>query len=632
MINECSKYIKDNEWSNCNCNYGSNNVFEYNQCEGWNSYGNNNCCEPSCCEPKSCGPKYYEPSCCEPSCCEPSCCRPRGCGCGCGCGGNGYQGYDGSNNPCRYTIAQILKNIWKCGCNNMVTVYLNGPGSLFANNGAADFDLRVAKNATATGRTERSTANLEGTSSIATGKIRFNATGQVAIPALPIDSRMTETDEQDIDINVTSIGTAMVDLSQGSARVDIPALGITGITRDQEVNVPIQQTKPIVVDTGAPDRVNIPALNVCCSQCSGPQGVPTSRGCCGQNRMNSVQATGDVCGCMRFHTEPTSIRTEGDGKFVDIAVAPSLSAKATIPSTQVVGTTLPKTEAVPLEGTATATVSVVSVPDSKIRIPRSGVSGRTIAQGEVPITAIGSNVNVVPLSGHAEIAPTPVAGVALTEGLPVTGRINMNTAIGNTPVSITGAIECVDNNVLVLRDANTNRKYVISLCDIIKISFDSFRGMQRMARIFEEACLNPNSCVAGIQKCLKCDIKQNGSIELYGKSTNNPLPQCINTKNILFVEGGVLWETVKGNSGCNCVNNVYSLCNVAGYSLQPEVQNSCCQDTSWSCQTWENPCAEREAMSFEAEFCNQEPEQMDFFCEREQYYSPVDNNCYYRPF
>lgn len=627
MINECSKYIKDNEWSNCNCNCGANNVFEYNQCDGWNNYSNNNCCESNCCEANSCSAKYYEPSCCESGCCRPNGYRPNGCGCGCGCGGNGYQGYEGSNNPCRYTMAQILKNIWQCGCNNMVTVYLNGPSSLLANNGVADFDLKVAKNATATGRTERSTANLEGTSSIATGTIQVSATGQVSIPALPIDPRMTETSEQDIDINVTSVGTAMVDLSQGSARVDIPALGITGITRDQEVNVPIQQTKPIVVETGAPDRVNIPALNVCCSQCSGSQGMPTSRCCCGQNGMNSSQCTGDICGCMRFHTEPVSVRTEGNGQYTNVAVAPSLSAKATIPSTQVVGTTLPKTTAVPLEGTATAAVSVVSVPSSKIRIPRSGVSGRTIAQGEVPITAVGTNVNTVPLSGNVEIASTPVSGVALTEGLPVTGTINMNTAISNNPVSITGAIEYVDNNVLVLRDAN-NRKYVISLCDVIKISFNSFRGIQSMAKIFEEACLNPNSCVAGIQKCLKSDIKNNGSIELYGKSTNNPLLQSINTKNILFVEGGILWETVGNISGCNSVNNIYSLCNVAGYSLQPEVQNSYYQDMGCSCQTWENTCSEMGTMNFEANFCNQQPEQVDFFCEREQYYSPANNNCY----
>ena len=476
------------------------------------------------------------------------------------CGGDKEEG-------CKATLSEILRNIKRYGCNTPVTIYLNSPSTISANSNVSNINLTVSGNAPITGVTAEQTVDLSQTQGrIAPRAITISATGTANVPGLAINPRDVLTDEVTVPLEVESTGTANFDLSGGNASVNIPRLTVSGSTTAQTVNVPITQVSPIRINTGSVDNVLIPSLDVCSRPCGGRDN---------NGQGSSGSQSQENCGCIRFNTRATQVQTQGVANFIDVPVAPALRATANIPSTTVTGQSAATNVIAPLSGQGTATVNVSSVPDSNLPIPRTGVSGRTAGAADVPVTATGTNTNSVPLSGSVTVGGASVSGSAATNGLPVNGTITVNTNITETPISFTGIVEYVDCNIVILREVGTNRRIVISLCDISKIEFSNFRGIQSMAEVFRQNRLDQNSCAYGIQRALQEDKCKTGTIELFGSSTNNPLNGLINTRNILVVAGGVLW-TAYGQPG-NCVTNtVYSLCNIAGYVFTDE--------------SWDDPC------------------------------------------
>lgn len=486
-------------------------------------------------------------------------------------------------NECRYTIAEILRNISRYSSNTPVTVYLNGPSTISAHSTVSSVNLRVADNALISGSTGSKTVELSQTQArIAPSAIEISASGTADVPGLVINPRDVQTDAINVPLDVESTGTLNIDLSHGSADIRIPCLKVNATTASQTVNVPITQVGPIKIDTGSIDNIDIPPLEVCCRPCGGGrcgceepcnyncnEAYDTFFGNEGYTQYNCGQGSNgsrEICGCMKFCTKPGHAHTQGISNYVDVLVGPSLRASANIPSTEVCGQTTPENISAELSGQDTVNVTVSSVAGSNLPIPRNGVSGRTTGATDVPVTATGTNTNSVSLSGSVTIEGLPVSGSADTRGIPVTGSISVNTAITQTPVSFTGTIECANGNIVVLRERGTNREITISLCDVSKIKFPSFQGMQCMSGIFQQNRLDTCSCAYGIERALRIDKCKPGTIELYGSSTNNPIDNLINTKEILVVDGGVLW-TVKGQP-CSCaINTVYSLCNIAGYAF-----------------------------------------------------------------
>ena len=563
MMNEGSNYYHGNSGPNYHENKCHEDKWHEVKCHedkcDEDKWHEDKCHKDKCHEDRCHKEKCHEEKCHEEKCHKDKChekkCDEKKCG-----GNNGEE--------CKATLSEILRNIKKHGCNTPVTIFLNSPSTISANSHVSNISLSVSGNAPITGVTAEQTVDLSQTQGrIAPRAITISATGTANVPGLAINPRDVLTDEVTVPLEVESTGTANFDLSGGNASVNIPRLTVSGTTTAQTVNVPITQISPIRINTGSVDNVTIPSLDVCSRPCGGREN---------NGQGSNGNQSQENCGCIKLSTRATTVQTQGVSNFVDIPVAPALRATASIPSTTVAGQSAATNVIAPLSGQGTANVNVSSVPGSNLPIPRTGVSGRTAGAADVPVTSTGTNTNSVPLSGNVTVGETSVSGSAATNGLPVNGTITVNTNITETPISFTGIVEFVDCNIVILREVGTNRRIVISLCDISRIEFSNFRGIQHMAGVFGQNRLDENSCAHGIQRALQADKCKNGTIELYGSSTNNPLNGLINTRNILVVAGGVLWTANRHQS--NCVTNiVYSLCNIAGYVFTDDQWDDSCR-------------------------------------------------------
>lgn len=493
---------------------------------------------------------------------------------------------------CIVTIAEIIKNIIRYGQCIPIKVYLNSPSCLTANSCVTGVDLHVAENASVSGKTNGESVKVSGC--IDKGAINVATKGCVNIPGLEICPENVHTGQVSIPVSIESNGTVCIDLSQGTAVLNIPRLPVEGCTAAKTVPVEITQTKPLCINTGHPDKVCIPSLDVCCEPCRDgsqweydhkgpgyseeygkgydndwynnqkPQGNTwyDNYGNKGGHKCND--SCNDECKCVRLGTKPVQVQTEGCSNYVDIPVGSVLKGCAAIPSTRVSGQTAPECVSANLKGQASSGVATRSVPGSLVSIPKIGVWGNTQGVAGVPVTTTGTNINEVPISGCINVGSLDVCGVAQTRGIPVTGSVCVDTRIIQTPVSFTGIPVCINGNVLVLKDMCSDKRMVVSLCDISRIAFRNFPSIQCMAQIFKHSRLDERSCVYGIQKTLQQEKCNLGTIQLYGSSTNNPLTEPISTKDILLVDGGVLWIVNRGHEGC-IFYDVYSLCNIAGY-------------------------------------------------------------------
>lgn len=459
-----------------------------------------------------------------------------------------------SSDKCRYTLAAILKRLARYGCGVPVSVYLNVPGELDVHSHVDRTNLQVANNANVQGATASKTISVTGTGSIPSGAIQVSSTGTVDIPGLeinPIDTRTVEG--VFLPISISSKGNVLVDLSSGVANGNLTPIEVRGTAAGQTITVPIAAVDTLFFDTGSVDYADIPELEICCTPCAG--GTITED---------------QICGCLKFKTEAIRIATEGTSNFIELPVTVAGETTAQVRSSSVTGTTVQSAVSLGLSGEISAPVTVESSTGSGAPLPRLGVQGRTNGAPGVALASTGGNTSAVPVttSVSGTIEPITVAGSAATRGLPVTGTIHVDTDIRHAHIKFTGIIECVDGNFVTLREMRSNKKVVISLCDVIKITFPSFRGIKCMASIFECNQLDKWSCAYGIQKNLYRDAAKPGYIELYSSGTFNPIAEAINTNSIRIVDGGIMW--VSERHGCRpSMHTVYSLCNVAGYVFSP---------------------------------------------------------------
>lgn len=501
-------------------------------------------CEDRCWKERPCRERKWEERCweerpCRKPCCED--CSKRKCSSSC-------------EDQCRYTIAEILKKLARHSCDVPVTVYLNVPGELDFHNQGCRTNLRVANNANVQGNTAAKTVSIAGTGNIPAGAIQVRSTGTVDVPGLDINPADARTVEGVfMPISISSQGSVIVDFSEGSAAGTIAPIEVRGTAAGQTITVPISAFDTLRFNAGGVDFVDIPSLEVCCTPCSG-----------GRSSNDSA------CGCLRFRTEPVRLATEGKRRFIELPVSVTGESTANVRSTAVTGSTVQSTVSLGLSGQVTAPVTVEAEAGSSALVPRLGVQGRTAGAPGVALASTGGNTSAVPVTTNVSgtIEPIAVTGTAATRGLPVTGTVQVDADIRHAHIKFTGIIECVNGNSVTLREVRTNKKVVISLCDIIKIEFPSFRGIRCMERIFEGNKLDRCSCAYGIQKNLCKDAGKPGYIELYGSGTFNPIAEAINTNNIRIVDGGVLW--VAEHRGCRpAMHVIYSLCNVAGYVFSP---------------------------------------------------------------
>ena len=455
---------------------------------------------------------------------------------------------------CRFTIAEILRNIVRSGCDIPVRVWLNTPGSLSVTNTVSSVNLAVGSNASVTGSTESKSISITGTGTIPAGTLNVATTGTVDIPGLAINPASARTvDGVTAPVSIQSTGTSAIDLTRGSASGTVQPLAVRGSTQGQTINVPIEAEGEVSFVVETHDNVDIPALNICCNQC--PNGLSTDT---------------QICRCMKFTTEPQRVPTEGTTNFIETPVTVETTTSAYVPSTGVSGSTASTPITLGLVGQGVANVSVSSVAGSNVPIPRLGVSGVTEGASGVATSGTGTNTSSIPVSGTVSgtISPLSLSGTAATNGLPVTGDVEISSKVCETPISFIGMVVCSGDNYLILRELGTNREIVLSLCDILKISFPHFPGIECMSRIFEMNCLDKCSCAYGIQKNLHLAKCKPGTIDLYGSGTNNPVATGINTSNIKVVNGGVIW--IIESKGCmQPMNTVYSICNIAGYAFTP---------------------------------------------------------------
>lgn len=456
---------------------------------------------------------------------------------------------------CRFTLAEILRNIARYAPDLPVTAYLNVPSKPCMDSTASCVDLRVSGNAPVSGSTQSSTVTLSGTGSIPSGAIDVRASGTVNVPGLTINPNDVRTvDGVNVPVNITSEGTASIDLSSGTARGTIPSQRVTGSTATRTANVPISAGDTLSFILETQDYVTVPELQVCANECP-----------------NSTGSADQICGCMRFTTQESGrIPTEGTSNLIETPVAVETSSTITIPSSTVTAATTATPVSLGLTGTGTADVSVASVSGSSVPIPRLGVSGQTNGASGLAVASAGSNRNNVSFTSQVSgsVSPLSLAGTAATNGLPVTGTVSINCDMSDNAVSFTGTVVCSGDNYVTLRERCTNREIVISLCDISRISFASFQGMNCMTGIFEMNCIDKCSCAYGIQKNLHMAIRKPGTVDLYGSGTTNPIAEGIDARDIKIVDGGIIW--VYERSGCSCgLNTVYSTCNIAAYTFTP---------------------------------------------------------------
>lgn len=511
--------------------------------------------------------KDYSDSCCEEEWSDRHCDdKSSDCDCHdkCDCDGG---------NECRFTLAEILSFIKRCAPETLVTAYLNVPGTVRATSTVRSINLSVNGNANVSVTIPEGTqVNVSGRANFQTGAINITSTGNITVPASNVAVATAATQAP---VSVTSGGVASIDNLSATGRVNIPALGVTGNTAATTTPLVIDQTGgPAPIPRSGPgiepDTVDIPELGVCCRACS--DGTSTCSG-----------GTREICGCMQFHTQEQSVEVNlgEEDYFVNLtnnltarsADQPENSGRATIPSTSLTGLTAPYNANVNVSGSATGTVSVVG--EGTVNIPRLTGTG-TVGPQTVPVTTTGSNTaaSSANLTATGSLSRVTATGTAATNGLPVRGTIGIDTSINEEPVRFTGTVEFVDCNTLVLKEEATGKKIVLSLCDILKITFSGFRGINSMSKLFDCEDIDKGSCAFGIQKRLKADKCKSGTIQLYGSSTNNPISGEINTRNILLADCGVLWIVNKDE--CKCTNNtVYSICNLAGYAFTGSSHQPC---------------------------------------------------------
>ncbi|GEM_PF-4166094 len=511
--------------------------------------------------------KDYSDSCCEEEWSDKHCDdKSSDCDCHdeCDCDGG---------NECRFTLAEILRFIKRCAPETLVTAYLNVPGTVRATSTVRNMNLSVNGNANVSVTIPQGTQlSVSGTANFQAGAINITSTGNVTVPASNV---AVATTAAQAPVSVTSGGVASIDNLSATGTVNIPALGVTGNTATTTTPLVIDQTGgPARIPRSGPgmepDTVDIPELGVCCRPCAG--GTCTCSG-----------GTGEICGCMQLRTQEESVEVNlgEENYFVNLANnltarsadQPENSGEATIPSTSLTGLTAPHSADVSVSGSATGTVSVVG--EGTVNIPRLTGIG-TVGPQTVPVTTTGSNTasSSANLTATGSLGGVTATGTAATNGLPVRGTIGIDTSINEEPVRFTGTVEFVDCNIVVLKEEVTGRKIVLSLRDILKITFSGFRGINSMSKLFDCDDIDKGSCAFGIQKRLQADKCKSGTIQLYGSGANNPISGEISTRNILLADRGVLW-VVNKDSYQSMNNTVYSICNLAGYTFTGSSHQLC---------------------------------------------------------
>jgi hypothetical protein len=313
----------------------------------------------------------------------------------------------------------------------------------------------------------------------------------------------------------TKAQAVSLDLTGATATGSISALQVSGKTAEKTISIPVEVSGEIPVTIESSGSITIPELDIECTT------ADTDRGDSAQQSSSCVSCNQEDHCCEYFcHTV---------SKDVDVNVSGTTNAEVDIDTT------------------------------AEALIPQLDVTGTT-AVTPISLAVAGTSTGT--------LQPLEATGTATTNGLHVTGTIDISTEVKCISKCFTGRIRFVNCDIVVLIEEETNKRITLCISDILKIKIhhhiceEYIREMREKDVDYEYK----STCSKFIEESLKNDICKVGLIEFYGKNTGNSIGAPIDTRNIYAVTGGILYEV--SNSYCyEMKDTIYSLCNIAGYSF-----------------------------------------------------------------